>query len=43
MLIENILSILPYFATMCFLFSLIGYKIENKRIKQELELLKNNK
>nr|WP_263313597.1 hypothetical protein [Mammaliicoccus sp. Marseille-Q6498] len=43
MLIENILSILPYFATMCFIFSLIGYKLENKRMKQELEILKTDK
>ncbi|GAB1611765.1 hypothetical protein HB162lentus_04090 [Mammaliicoccus lentus] len=43
MLIDHILTILPYFATICFLFSLLGYSAENKRLKRKIELLERQK
>ena len=43
MLIDNILTILPYLVTVCFLFSIIGYRAENKRLRKRIEFLKNQK
>ncbi len=43
MLIDNVVTILPYFITLCFLCSIIGYRSENKKLRKRIEILKNEK